>query len=115
MLSFVTDPEFIAFMYKVAASAAVGVTMAIVLWPFRKARREWMVLKAEQASIHSELVQQRTNCLSTLQHQGDTQIELLGKMAGTLENIALSQAEMTGFCKANTGCFPRPRRRTAKK
>jgi hypothetical protein len=113
---FIADPGLISFGYKVAASAAVGVIMAIVLWPFRTIKKEWVEMKKNQASIHSELVQQRTNCLTTLQTQGDRQIELLGKVSDTLTGIALSQAEMTGYCKANSGigCGPRSRRRTKK-
>ena len=79
--------------------------MAIVLWPFRKARKEWTALKEEQKLIHQELVTQRTNCLTTLQNQGDRQIELLGTMSTTLTGMALSQAEMTGYCKASA-CTP---------
>jgi hypothetical protein len=106
------SPELVSFGYKVAASAAIGVIMTIVLWPFRKARAEWKSLKDEQSSIHAELVQQRTNCLATLQTQGDRQIELLGKVADTLTGMALSQAEQTGFLRASA--LP-TRRRVAKK
>jgi hypothetical protein len=109
------NPELVAFGYKLAASAAIGVIMGIVLWPFRRARKEWTALKEDQASIHAELVQQRTNCLTTLQTQGDRQIELLGEVSKTLTGMALSQAEMTGYCKANTGCGPMRRRRATKK
>jgi hypothetical protein len=84
------------------------------MWPFRKARKEWIALKEEQNLIHQELVTQRTNCLSTLQAQGVAQIELLTKVAGSLEHIALSQAEMTGFFKASAG-LPIAPRRTRKK
>jgi hypothetical protein len=112
------SPELMQFVYKVAASAAVGVIMGIVLWPFRKMKAEWTEMKKDQALIHTELVQQRTNCLTTLQTQGDRQIELLGKVVETLGDIRIGQAEMTGYCKANSGLgcpSPRPRRRVAKK
>lgn len=88
--------------------------IGVIMWPFRKARKEWMALKEEQASIHAELVQQRTNCLNTLQQQGEAQIKLLTKATDSLENIALSQAEMTGFCKANA-CSPTVRTRRIRK
>lgn len=119
-MAFVVDSMWTMLAPLVLKSVVGLVVTGLVgafMWPLRKARKEWIILKQEQASIHSELVQQRTNCLTTLQHQGDAQITLLGKMAGTLENIALSQAEMTGYCKANSGigCGPRIRRRTAKK
>jgi len=45
-----------------------------------------------------------------LQNQGDEQIKLLGKMSGSLENIALSQAEVAGYLSG-----PKIRRRIAKK
>ena len=85
------------------------------MWPVRKIRKEWTVLKVDQAAIHQELVKQRENCLTTLQAQGDRQIELLGEVSKTLTGMALSQAEMTGYCKANTGCGPMRRRRATKK
>ena len=82
------------------------------MWPFRKARKEWAELKKEQSDIHAELVQQRTNCLATLQTQGARQIELLGKTVDILSGVRLDLAEQTGFIRA--GAMPM-RRRTAKK
>jgi hypothetical protein len=83
-------------LIKTAAGLALTGLLGVFMWPFRKARKEWVALKNEQSLIHQELVAQRTNCLATLQTQGDKQIELLSKMSGTLENISLSQAEMVG-------------------
>lgn len=51
--------------------------------------------------IQEELSTQRTNCLTTLQNQGTEQVKLLEKVAGTLEAIHISQAEMSGYIKAN--------------
>ena len=101
-------------LIKAAAGLVITGLLGVIMWPFRKARKEWIELKKDQASIHAELVQQRTNCLSTLQMQGDRQIELLGEVSKTLTGMALSQAEMTGYCKANTGCMPMRRRRAKK-
>jgi len=84
--------------------------LGVIMWPIRKARTEWIALKHEQSLIHQELVQQRINCLTTLQNQGDEQIKLLGKMSGSLENIALSQTEVAGYLSG-----PKIRRRIAKK
>lgn len=106
------SPELAAFGYKLAASAAVGAIMAIILWPFRKIKKEWAVLKTEQASIHTELVKQRENHLTHIEEYGKRQIELLGEVSKTLTSMALSQAEQTGFLRASA--MPM-RRRTAKK
>jgi hypothetical protein len=79
-------------------------------------KSEWTAMKAEQTNIHSELVKQRENCLTTLQTQGEEQIKLLGKTVDILGDVRVSIAEMAGYCKANTGigCSSKPRRRSKK-
>jgi hypothetical protein len=103
-------PPILQELAPIAFKAVVGLVLTgllgVFMWPFRKAQKEWIALKNEQATIHQELVTQRTNCLTTLQSQGDQQVELLKRAVGSLENVALSQAEMTGFFRA-TYCTPR--------
>ena len=89
------DPSIMSYLYKAIASAVAGGILTLILWPFRWAR----ALKDEQAKIHAELVVQRENCLTTLARQGATQIELLGKVADSLGDIRVSQAEMVGYLK----------------
>ena len=101
-------PLFLKTVIGLVITGLLGVAM----WPFRLARKEWKALKEEQSAIHTELVRQRENCLSTLQSQGETQIVLLGKMASTLDGVRLDLAEQTGFLRAG---FTPLRRRTAKK
>ena len=100
------------YALKAAVSIVVGGFITMLLWPLRRARTEWITLKEEQGKIYAELVTQRTNCLTTLAQQGDRQIELLGKMASTLDGVRLDLAEQTGFLRAG---FTPLRRRTAKK
>ena len=104
------NPELIAFSYKMAASAAVGVIMAIILWPFRKARKEWAALKEEQSSIHAELVQQRTNHLTHIEEYGKQQIALLTKACEVLDGVRLDLREQTVILRMST-----PHKRAAKK
>ena len=49
--------------------------------------------------IHTELVHQRTNCLTTLQSQGKLQIDLLGKVVDTLSDIRTSTVELNEHLK----------------
>jgi hypothetical protein len=81
------------------------------MWPFRKARKEWITLKEEQSKIHSELVQQRTNCLTTLQQSNQQQVKLLEKAVDILEGVRLDLKEQTGYLKASSV----PRRLSARK
>ena len=87
----------------------------LFMYPFRRARKEWSALKAEQSKIHDELVTQRTNCLHSIQLQGATQIELLGKTVAALDGIRLDLADQTGFLRAMTAQPPRVRKIRAKK
>jgi len=79
----------VSLFYKILMGMLVAGGIALIMWPFRKL-----------AAIHSELIAQRTNCLQTLQNQGEEQIKLLGKAVTTLEGIHTSQASMAGFMQA---------------
>jgi hypothetical protein len=103
-------PTFLKTLIGLALSGAIGA----ILWPFRRIKKEWIEMKKDQASIHEELVQQRTNCLVTLQQQGVQQIELLTKTVASLDGVRLDLAEQTGCLRALTSS-PIRRRRTAKK
>lgn len=57
----------------------------------------------ERVHIHTQqvpLLGSLVTCILRGTNQGEQQIELLGKMATTLENIHLGQAEQSGFFKA---------------
>lgn len=109
------NPDLTQFLYKVAASAAVGVVMGIILWPVRKVHKEWIDLKKEQSLIHAELVQQRTNHLTHIEEYGKQQIELLGKTVAALDGVRLELASQTGFLSAMAAQPLRIRRAAAKK
>lgn len=80
--------------------AGVGALLMYPLkYPFKKAKAEWQSLKDNIDSAKTELVQQRTNCLATLQEQGEEQIKLLGKCANTLEAMHLDQKETLGLIR----------------
>jgi hypothetical protein len=89
--------------------------MGIILWPIRRARKEWVGLKQSLTNVHSELKTQRDNCLVTLQAQGVTQIELLGKTVAALDGVRLDLAEQTGCLRAMTAQPLRRHRAVAKK
>src|SRR5215510_2512013 len=53
-------------------------------------------IKSDLAAVKDELATQRTNCLTTLQEQGQKQIELLEKM---VEGQAHTSGLIEGFLK----------------
>lgn len=100
-------------LYKALYGLVVAGVGALIMWPFRKARKEWVTLKDAVASTHAELVQQRTNCLQTLQNQGETQITLLTKAVDALDGVRLDLKEQTGYLMASA--MPRRAPARAKK
>jgi hypothetical protein len=84
---------------------AVGTALGgwILMFPLRTAVTTIRTRVKILDELKEELVEQRTNCLKTLQEQGEKQIELLSKAVETLEDIHVSQAEMTGFIKGQKG------------
>lgn len=84
--------------------------LGVIMWPFRKAHKEWTSMKHDLASVHEELVKQRTNCLTTLQEQGTEQIKLLSKTVEVLDGVRLDLAEQTGYLRAAVDVAPKRRR-----
>lgn len=107
-------PQLAPLAIKAGVSLVITGLLGAVMWPFRKARKEWIELKKEQTLIHEELVKQRTNCLSTLQNQGVEQIELLSKTVAALDGVRLDLAEQTGCLRAMTAQPPRRRLKSKK-
>lgn len=110
---FVTQlgPTVLKWIMGIVLTGLLGVFM----WPFRKAHTEWTALKKNIEATHNELVQQRTNCLSTLQTQGATQIDLLGKTVAALDGVRFDLAEQTGYLRASAAQPFRRRRAPVKK
>jgi hypothetical protein len=84
-----------------------GIAFSLVGWVLtypiksiiKKVKGEWEKTTGQLTFIQSELTTQRTNCLTTLQKQGDRQVELLMEATGTLRSIDRSQGEMAGYLK----------------
>lgn len=100
------------FVSKALIGLALTGLGGLIVWPFKKAKKEWTSLKETMASTQAELVLQRTNCLSSLQIQGEEQIKLLGKVSDTLDGLRLDTQAQTGFLQ---GMSMAPVRRRSKK
>lgn len=100
------------FWQGLTLTALVTLLGAVAMYPFRKVKSAYNDLKTLAQETRDELATQRTNCLQTLQNDGKTQIEILGKVADTLTDIKVELAAQTGFLQASSGS---PRRSRSKK
>jgi hypothetical protein len=82
------------FRHEVVVTLMVTGFLGAVSYPFRQAKAKWEAMTAKLNDVHAELTLQRSNCLTTLQTQGDKQIECLEKVADTLGDIRLDNREM---------------------
>jgi hypothetical protein len=98
------------FVHEAVFTGIITILGTILVWPFRKVKNAYNELHGAVKATHAELVLQRENCLGTLQRQGESQIEILGKVADTLDGVRLDLAEQTGYLRAGS-----PRRRAKKK
>ena len=102
--------DIMPYINKALVALVVGALGYIIMFPFRKAKAEFVAIKTAVLETKKELEQQRTNCLTRLQSQGDEQIKLLGKMADTLDGVRVDFKEHTGFIQ---GLVQSPRRTKA--
>jgi len=95
--------EFLTQLGPIALRTMVGLVftglIGAIMWPVRKAKKEWSKLTTKLDAVHMELVTQRSNCLATLQVQGDTQIELLSKTVAALDGVRLDLREQMGILR----------------
>jgi hypothetical protein len=71
-----------------------------LMWPFKILKNKFEEFTAQLTKVQDELITQRTNCLQTIQNQGEIQIKTMERVADTLDQIHVSQAEMSGYLRA---------------
>lgn len=91
------------YIHEGILAVALSVGSYVILFPirnfFKTIKAEWYSAADKLAKVQAELEAQRTNCLTTLQAQGDTQIGLLQKAVDTLGDMHLDQKETLGFLR----------------
>jgi hypothetical protein len=103
-------PQFIStFRHELASTILVSLLIGVLMWPINKVKDAWTGLTNNLEGLHTELKDvstelavQRNNCLTTLQDQGKSQIELLTKTVDTLGDVRLELAKQTGFLQASS-------------
>lgn len=101
--------QFFATPLELLHEAEIGIALTvggwILMFPVRtlikKANEILDSFDNKLLGIQEELSTQRTNCLATLQVSSQKQVDLLEKAVDVLEAMHISQAEMSGYIKAN--------------
>ena len=95
--------EVASLLWPHVVKALIGLALtglgALLMYPIRAIKKEWANLNKKIEAAQEELVHQRTNCLSTLQAQGEKQVTALDKIADTLSLMHLDQKETLGMLR----------------
>jgi septal ring factor EnvC (AmiA/AmiB activator) len=75
------------FRHELVSTVLVSVFLGGAMWPIRKVKAAYKETQDALQSISKELSEQRSNCLMTLQQQGDEQVKLLGKAVDVLQEM----------------------------
>ena len=96
-----TDNVLLKYIHAVSWAGAVAVGGYVVMFPMRyivnMVKERFKVLD----DVREELETQRTNCLTTIQANGVDQLNMLERMADTLDKIHTSQSELTGYIRGS--------------
>jgi hypothetical protein len=94
---FASTPLLQQVVDKTVVSLLVAAVGGFLVWPFKTIKRKVEDFTIELKAVQTELVTQRTNCLTTIQNQGAEQIKLLNRVADTLDKTHETQMSMSGF------------------
>lgn len=87
------------FIHEIVVTMLIGVIGSVAMWPIKRITRAYEETMVKLEVVHQELVQQRTNHLSHIEMSNEKQVEILGKVASTLEAMHLDQRELLGRVK----------------
>lgn len=72
------------FRHELVSTVLVTAFIGALMYPFKKLTAAYRETQESLNGIKTELAEQRNNCLTTLQNQGEEQIKLLGKAVDAL-------------------------------
>jgi hypothetical protein len=87
------------FVHEIVVSAILAIAGSVAMWPIKKVQKAYKEVTEKLEAVHTELTEQRINCLSNLSRQGDIQIEVLKEVSGTLKEMHLDQRTLLGRLK----------------
>lgn len=85
------------FWHELVFTVLIAIVMGAAMWPIKKISKAYKELLDGQKAVQTELSTQRTNCLTTLQAQGDRQVDLLVELNKTLTDMHLDQRTLLGL------------------
>jgi len=84
------------YAHELVSGAILSILGAAAMYPIKLIRKAYKEVTENLEAVQKELTVQRENCLTTLQRQGDSQIELLKEVSSTLKEIHLDQSRLLG-------------------
>jgi hypothetical protein len=104
-------PElFHTFRHEVVSTVLVSVFIGAAMYPFKKIKSVYYEFTTKLDNINKELTTQSNNHLVHIENSNEKQLEVLGKVAETLNGVRLDLAEQTGLLRAGVPTVARKRK-----
>jgi hypothetical protein len=87
------------FIHEIVVTVLIGIAGSVAMWPIKRLRSTYVETMGKLEIIHQELTQQRTNHLSHIEASNEKQVEILSRVASTLDSMHLDQRELLGRIK----------------
>ena len=75
------------FRHELVSTVLVTAFLGALMYPFKKIAAAYKETQETLKGINTELAEQRSNCLATLQTQGDAQVKLLTSAVEVLRDM----------------------------
>lgn len=84
------------FAHELVLTALMGLAGSVAMYPIKKIMGAYKTTVDKLETVHQELVQQRTNHLTHIESSNEKQVEILSRVATTLEAMHLDQRTLLG-------------------
>ena len=84
------------FRHELVSAVLVSAFLGAIAMPFKRIIKAYTEVVGKLDAVHTELTAQRVNHLTHIEVSNEKQVEILEKVAGTLEAMHLDQRTLLG-------------------
>ena len=84
------------FRHELVSAVLVSAFLGVIAMPFKRIIKAYTEVVGKLDAVHTELTAQRVNHLTHIEVSNEKQVEILEKVAGTLEAMHLDQRTLLG-------------------
>ena len=84
------------FIHEIVVAGLLGIAGSAAMWPIKRVTKAYASFTGKLDGLSKELETQRTNHLTHIEASSEKQVEVLTKVASTLDAMHYDQARLLG-------------------